>query len=231
MAQGGTLTLTTRNVHGRAGAEVMISVADTGSGIAPEIKDRVFEPLFTTKGVGKGTGLGLSVVHGIIEEAGGRIELRSEVGIGTTFEIYLPVIDAPIERIDDVASAGAQGVERIVFVDDDLYVRATASRALRSRGYTVLEASDAQAALTLLRDHGDTIDLLVTDVVMPTMDGRELADAARKERPSLRVLYTSGYTDDAVLRHGVRQAEVAFIEKPFRIHALAGKVRQVLDAR
>jgi PAS domain S-box-containing protein len=230
MAQGGTFTLTTRNVHGKAGDEVMISVADTGSGIPPGIKERVFEPLFTTKGIGKGTGLGLSVVHGIIDEAGGRIELRSEVGIGTTFEIYLPVVDAPIEKIDDVAVAGAQGVEKIVFVDDDLYVRATASRALRSRGYTVLEASDAQAALKLLRDHGDAIDLLVTDVVMPAMDGRELAEAARKERPSLRVLYTSGYTDDAVLRHGVRLAEVAFIEKPFRIHALAGKVRQVLDA-
>ncbi|HET7505332.1 MAG TPA: ATP-binding protein [Kofleriaceae bacterium] len=230
MAHGGTLTLTTRNVHGKARAEVMLSVTDTGCGIAPEVKERVFEPLFTTKGTTKGTGLGLSVVHGIIEEAGGRIELHTELGVGTTFEIYLPAVDAPIEKIDDVAIAGAHGDERIVFVDDDLYVRATASRALRSRGYTVLEASDAQAALQLLRDHGDAIDLLVTDVVMPSMDGRELAEAARRERPTLRVLYTSGYTDDAVLRHGVRQAEVAFIEKPFRIHALAGKVRQVLDA-
>jgi PAS domain S-box-containing protein len=231
MAQGGTLTLTTRNVQGKAGLEVMMAVADTGCGIPPEVKERVFEPLFTTKGAGKGTGLGLSVVHGIVDEAGGRIELRSEVDLGTTFEIYLPAVDAPVEKIEDVASAGAHGVEKIVFVDDDLYVRATASRALRSRGYTVLEASDAQAALKLLHDHGNGIDLLVTDVVMPTMDGRELAEAARRECPALRVLYTSGYADDAVLRHGIRLAEVAFIEKPFRVHALAGKVRQVLDAR
>jgi len=230
MAQGGTLTLTTRNVQGKAGPMVMMAVADTGCGIPPDIRDRVFEPLFTTKGVGRGTGLGLSVVHGIIDEAGGRIELRSEIGLGTTFQIYLPAVDAPADPIEDVAAAGAHGHEKIVFVDDDLHVRATASRALRSRGYTVLEASDAQAALRLLRDHGDEIDLLVTDVVMPAMDGRELAEAARKERPGLRVLYTSGYTDDAILRHGVRQAEVAFLEKPFRIHALAGKVRQVLDA-
>jgi PAS domain S-box-containing protein len=230
MAQGGTLTLTTRNVQGKTGPAVKVSVADTGCGIPPDIKARVFEPLFTTKGTGRGTGLGLSVVHGIIDEAGGHIELHSEVGIGTTFDIYLPAIDAPTEAIADVATAGAQGIEKIVFVDDDLHVRATASRALRSRGYTVFEASDAFAALQLLREHGDGIDLLVTDVIMPAVDGRELAEAARKERPSLRVLYTSGYTDDAMLRHGIRQADVAFIEKPFRIHALAGKVRQVLDA-
>jgi PAS domain S-box-containing protein len=230
MDRGGTLTLSTRNVHGKAGREVMVSVADTGCGIAPEIRERVFEPLFTTKGIGKGTGLGLSVVHGIVNEAGGRIDLRSEPGLGTTFEIYLPAVDAPVDKVDDVSTAGALGDERIVFVDDDLHVRATASRALRSRGYTVFEAEDARAALQLLREHGDDIDLLVTDVVMPAMDGRELAEAARRERPALRVLYISGYTDDAVLRHGVQQNDVAFIEKPFRIHTLAGKVRQVLDA-
>ena len=231
MAQGGTLTLTTRNVRGPAGDEVMLSVSDTGCGIPPELRARVFEPLFTTKGAGRGTGLGLSVVHGIVDEAGGRIALRSEVGAGTTFEIYLPAVDAPVDRVESAAACTAQGHEKIVFVDDDLHVRETASRALRSRGYTVLEAGDAHTALQLLREHGEAIDLLVTDVVMPAMDGRELAEAARQQRPSLRVLFTSGYADDAVLRHGVHQAEVAFIEKPFGIRALAGKVRQVLDAR
>ncbi len=230
MARGGKLMLTTRNVDGKHGPEVLLSVGDTGCGMPADVRDHAFEPFFTTKGIGKGTGLGLSVVHGIIEQAGGRVELRSEVGIGTTFEIYLPATQESLVEVENVALTGAHGVEKILFVDDDLYVRTTAARALRSRGYVVLEAANGNAALELINDHANAIDLLVTDVVMPGMDGRSLVEAATKERPELHVLYMSGYADDAVVRHGVYQADVAFIEKPFRIHALASKVRHILDA-
>jgi len=226
MPRGGTLTLATRAF----GTEVMLSITDTGCGMPPEVRARVFEPFFTTKGVGKGTGLGLSVVHGIVQQAGGRIELESAPDVGTCFRIYFPKVDAPADRIPDIAAAGASGSERIVLVDDDLFVRASTSRALRARGYQVLEAVDAHDALRLLHDHSHDVDLLVTDVVMPGMDGRELVEAARSRRPSLKVLYISGYNDDAVIRHGVMHAEVNILEKPFAGHSLATKVRQILDA-
>jgi two-component system, cell cycle sensor histidine kinase and response regulator CckA len=226
MPRGGTLALATRAIRG----EVMLSITDTGCGMTADVKARAFEPFFTTKGVGKGTGLGLSVVHGIVQTAGGRIEIESAVGAGTSFRIYLPKVDAPVELAESVAVAGAGGIEKIVLVDDDLFVRASTSRALRARGYNVLEAADGHHALRLLHDHGHDVDLLVTDVVMPGMDGRELVEAARARRPSLKVLYISGYTDDAVIRHGVQHAEVNIIEKPFAGHSLATRVRQILDA-
>jgi CheY-like chemotaxis protein len=229
MTSGGTLSLTTRNVRSPSGAEVVLSVGDTGCGMTPEVKARAFEPLFTTKGLGKGTGLGLSVVQGIIEEAGGRVRLHSERGAGTVFEICLPAIDAAVEPVHAIVDPAVRGIEHVLVVDDDLYVRASASRALRARGYTVLEAGDGIAALRVLRESG-SVALLVTDVVMPGMDGRELAEAACREHPALRVLYTSGYTDDAELRHGVKRNEVAFLEKPFQVRELTGKVRQLLDA-
>jgi two-component system cell cycle sensor histidine kinase/response regulator CckA len=229
MPRGGTLTITTRTVKRGDCCAVMLAVADSGCGMPPEVAARIFEPFYTTKGVGRGTGLGLSVVHGIVEQAGGSIEVESAVGIGTTMKIYLPCVDAPAERIADVAIAGATGTEQIVLVDDDMYVRAAASRSLRARGFHVFEASDGQAALRLLADHKD-VALLVTDVVMPGIDGRQLVEAARQRRPSLKVLYISGYNDDAVLHHGIESAKVALIEKPFRGHALVGKVRQILDA-
>jgi CheY-like chemotaxis protein len=193
------------------------------------VRARIFEPFFTTKEVGRGTGLGLSVVHGIVEQAGGRIEVDSVVGIGTKMHIYLPFVDAPAERIVDIASSGATGTEKVLVVDDDMFVRRATSRALRARGYHVYEANDASAALRLLRDQPE-IELLVTDVVMPGLDGRELARAAREDRPRLKVLFISGYMDDAVLRHGIERAQVPYLEKPFASHALAGRVRQVLDA-
>jgi two-component system cell cycle sensor histidine kinase/response regulator CckA len=227
MPRGGKLTITTRNLA----REVIVEVSDTGTGMPAEVQARVFEPFFTTKEVGKGTGLGLSVVLGIVEQAGGRIKIDSELGCGTTLRISLPVVDAPAERISDVALATGQGSEKIILVDDDVFVRRSTSRALRSRGYTVLEAGDANAALRLLHDHGREVSLLVTDVVMPGTDGRELAQAARLKRPTLDVLYMSGYTDDAVLRHGLEHDRIPFIEKPFRSHTLASKVRHLLDQK
>ncbi|HET9990254.1 MAG TPA: ATP-binding protein [Kofleriaceae bacterium] len=227
MPRGGTLAITTRNSGNH---RVRISVADTGCGMPHDVMTRVFEPFFTTKGPNHGTGLGLSVVHGIVEQAGGRIEVRSEVGKGTTFDIYLPgVLDARVEA-EREGVATSSGVETIMFVDDDCYVRTTAARALRSRGYTVLEADDADAALAVLRERGDQVALLVTDIVMPGMNGRELAEAARRSYPQLRVLYSTGYTDDAVVKHGIDREAVELIEKPFHNQALASKIREILDA-
>jgi two-component system, cell cycle sensor histidine kinase and response regulator CckA len=225
MNRGGKLVLATRNLAG----QVMLSVADTGCGMPADVMAHVFEPFFTTKG-NRGTGLGLSVVHGIVTDARGRIEVHSEVGIGTTFEIYLPAVADSLALADAAPVAATRGAETIIFVDDDHYVRMTAARALRSKGYTVLEAPDADAALKLLRECGDQVSLLVTDIVMPGMNGRELAETARRSYPKLRVLYSTGYTDDAVAKHGIDRAEVAVIEKPFRNQALAGRVREILDA-
>jgi PAS domain S-box-containing protein len=229
MARGGTLTITTRNVAAPAGPTVRIAVADTGCGMTGEVRRRAFEPLFTTKGVTSGTGLGLSVVHGIVESAGGSFAVTSELGHGTTFEISLPALEAPAEPIAVIEATSARGVETILFVDDDPYVRASASRALRSRGYVVVEAGDGHAALRALRDELTGVDLLVTDVVMPGMDGRQLADAACSEQPALRVLYTSGYADEMIAQRGIRQGQVELLEKPYDVHRLAGKVREVLD--
>jgi signal transduction histidine kinase/FixJ family two-component response regulator len=225
MNGGGTLTISTRNT----GGNIMLTVSDTGCGMSPAILGRVFEPFFTTKPIGKGTGLGLPVVHGIVQQAGGRIEIESEPEMGTTFRIFLPTVDAPADPILDRIAIAARGQEKIVLVEDDCFVRAAASRALRMRGYTVLEASDGRVALRLLRDHKSDVRLLVTDIVMPGMNGRELAELARERMPALRVLFMSGYADDNDLRQSVQRADVHFIEKPFRIQAFAAKVRQVLD--
>lgn len=237
MPRGGTLEITTRRItvdeaqvrshpDVSAGPAVQLSVADTGCGIAPETLAHIFEPFFTTKEQGKGTGMGLAVVHGIVEQAGGFIEVESEIGRGTTFHVYLPIVQAEPTRHEEVAGALAVGAERILLVDDDEYVRRAAARALRARGYTVLEAADGRAALAQLREG---IDLLLTDVVMPRMDGRQLAELACATHPELKVLYTSGYTDDAIVRHGVADGDFELIEKPFRVSTLATRVRQVLD--
>ena len=225
MPGGGTLTIATRTSKG----EIVLSVSDTGCGMAPEILARVFEPFFTTKSIGKGTGLGLAVVHGIVQQAGGKIEIESELGVGTAFRIRLPSVDAPADPAHDRVAVAARGQEKIVLVEDDCYIRAAASRALRSRGYTVLEAGEGRAALRLLRDHKQDARLLITDIVMPGMNGRELAELVRERMPALPVLFMSGYADDDDLRESVQRADVEFIEKPFRIPAFAAKVRQILD--
>ena len=226
MPRGGELVMATRNI----GSEVLLEIADTGCGMPPEVVARIFEPFFTTKGVGKGTGLGLSVVHGIVQQAGGRIEVTSEPGLGTRFSVYFPATHEAAAADAHDASADCRGNEKVLLVDDDVFVRGSAARALRMQGYTVLEAGDGERALELFDEHAASISLLVTDVVMPGMDGRQLVEQARARRPSLKVLYTSGYTDDAVLLHGIQHDRVAFLEKPFRARQLAGSVRKTIDA-
>src|SRR3569623_1724213 len=220
MPRGGALEIATRRgfideVCARRhpgvaiGPAVELSVADTGCGIPLDALGHIFEPFFTTKEQGKGTGMGLAVVHGILEQAGGFIEVESQVGYGTTVRVYLPIVAAEADCHSEVAGALALGAERILFVDDDEYVRRAAARALRARGFTVFEAADGRAALMQVHD---SIDLLVTDVVMPRMDGRELAELARRDHPGLKVLYTSGYTADAIVRHGVADGNFELIE-------------------
>jgi PAS domain S-box-containing protein len=216
----------------RVGPHVRLVVRDTGVGMDALIKAHLFEPFFTTKGPGKGTGLGLATVYGIVTQSGGAIRVESEPGQGATFTIDIPRVDAPADRPGDVglASAAPLGSETVLLVEDEPEVRGLARDILRQQGYTVLEAADGDEALRLGRTHDGPIHLLVTDVVMPQMGGRALADRLRAGRPETKVLYVSGYTDDAILRQGVSETGTAFLAKPFTAAALAHKVRQVLDA-
>jgi PAS domain S-box-containing protein len=241
MPQGGDLVLHTGVVNLAAeeacagshltGRGVKLTVSDTGQGMTPEVLAHVFEPFFTTKPVGVGTGLGLAVVYGILKAHGGHIAIESEPGSGTTFRIYLPCV-AEVPEPEKAAGARTgppRGSETVLVVEDEDLVRALILRVLRQHGYTVLSAAGGEDALLLAGRHDGTIPLLVADVVMPGMSGREVAERVTALRPGLKVLYLSGYTDDAVLRHGVREAEVAFLQKPFTPDALARKVREVLD--
>ncbi|HEV2751850.1 MAG TPA: ATP-binding protein, partial [Gemmatimonadales bacterium] len=207
-------------------------VADTGVGMDEATQAHLFEPFFTTKEVGKGTGLGLATVYGIVKQSGGYIWVYSEPGRGTTIKVYLPRVpgatEAPAPAPPPREVRG--GHETVLLVEDATPVRTLARRSLEACGYRVLDAADGPAALELSARHGDPIDLLVTDVVMPGMSGRELAERLAPQRPSMKVLYTSGYTDDAMVRQGVLTAGVAFLQKPFVPDSLARKVREVLDA-
>ncbi len=223
MHGGGVITIETRP----EGSDVALVITDDGCGMPPEVVARVFEPFFTTKEVGKGTGLGLAVVHGIVQQAGASIHVESTVDVGTTFTVRFPRVADQVDAISNVVAAASRGTERILLVDDDWHVRQAAARALRSRGYTVHEAADGRAALRILDERA--IDLLITDVVMPGMDGRRLSEAVHRRMPDLPVLFMSGYTDDEVVHRGIQTAELSFLEKPFRVNALAAKVREVLD--
>ncbi len=243
MPKGGRLTIATAAVelgeehaarHPRTvpGHYVMLSISDTGCGMPPEVLARIFEPFFTTKGPGRGTGMGLAVVHGIVEQSGGHLEVESQPNLGTTFRMYFPAVEAPLAaRHEAELVEGVRGSETVLLVEDEESVRRLGERVLRSFGYAVITAADAGQALERAAAHARPIDLLVTDVVMPGRGGRELADLLRSSRPGIRVLFTSGYTDDAVVRHGIRQSDVWFLQKPFTPLSLAKKIREVLDQR
>jgi CheY-like chemotaxis protein len=234
MPAGGTIRLGTRNLAGpprEPAAQVMLTFEDTGIGMPEETRARVFEPFFTTKEVGRGSGLGLPVVFGIVQQSGGRIELESEPGKGATFRIYFPRTDAPLAARGEPAPANAsapRGTGTVLVVEDEERIRTLACAALESAGYRVLRADGSRSALFLSENLRDRIDLLVTDVVLPEIGGRELAGHLRAKRPDLKVLFVSGYTDDVLLRKGIRRAEAHFLPKPFTAAALARKVRDVL---
>ncbi len=246
MPHGGRLIIETANVEldeayarrhvaVRPGPYVLLAVSDTGCGMDAETLGHVFEPFFTTKEPGKGTGLGLATVYGIVKQSGGNIWVYSEPGRGTTFKIYLPRVDAPLEAAGAAAAAAsaagpAGGRETLLLVEDDDGVRVLAREVLRRKGYRVLEARDGREALRRSETHDGPIALVVTDLVMPGLGGREVFARLAVRRPDLRVLYTSGYTDAAIFRQSVFEPGTAFISKPFTPDALARRVREVLDA-
>jgi two-component system, cell cycle sensor histidine kinase and response regulator CckA len=212
------------------GPYVMLSVNDTGVGMSKATQARVFEPFFTTKEQGKGTGLGLSTVFGIVKQSGGHIWLYSEPGMGTTFKIYLPHVVGTVDPSRDMSLLPVVGGhETILLVEDEDQVRNVAMTILKQLGYRVLEAATPEQALALCVDHNGRIDLLLTDVVMPRLSGREVADRVSSLRPDLTVLFMSGYTNDAMLQHGVLDEGMAFVQKPLTPAVLARKVREVLD--
>jgi PAS domain S-box-containing protein len=239
MPQGGKLTVETRNVvldeeyargrpDARAGPHVLLAVSDTGCGMSEEVKARAFEPFFTTKGE-RGTGLGLATVYGAVKQAGGHVALYSEPGRGSTFSVYLPRASGqPASGRSSLGLRLPGGSETVLLVEDDPALRALAERVLSGCGYEVLAAADGAEALEAAGRHGGAIDLLVTDVVMPRLGGGQLAQRLAASRPGMKVLYVSGYADDAVVRHGVLRQGAPFLHKPFSAAALAQKVREVL---
>jgi two-component system cell cycle sensor histidine kinase/response regulator CckA len=243
MPSGGKLVIETKNMElgedyvwthlGSApGQYVTLSVTDTGIGMTPDVKARIFEPFFTTKEKGKGTGLGLSTVYGIVNQSGGNIWVYSEPGKGTTFKIYLPKMDEFPKEIIETGEAVEilRGNETILAVEDEEEVRTLVVKILRKQGYTVIEASHGEEAMRLAEEHrGNGIHLLLTDVVMPGMSGRELAEMLKLRYPEIKVLYMSGYTDDAIVYHGVVEEGINYIQKPFTLDSLARKLREVLD--
>jgi CheY-like chemotaxis protein len=210
----------------------MLAVSDTGVGMEEEIRSHLFEPFFTTKDSDKGTGLGLATVYGIVRQVGGHIDVYSERGRGTSFEIYLPRTDEAAEPIRSapVPTETARGSETVLLVEDDDLVRKVAQRVLTRNGYAVLEARDGEEVNQICQRHEGPVHLLLTDVVLPGgMSGREIAAQLVQLHPEAKVLYMSGYTDNAIVRHGVLDPGIAFLAKPFTPTVLADKVRRVLD--
>ncbi|TKS61752.1 MAG: hybrid sensor histidine kinase/response regulator [Nitrospira sp.] len=245
MHQGGRLIISTGNVdldeetirrdhlEAKPGPHIQLVVSDTGVGMNADTLARIYEPFFTTKPKGKGTGLGLSTVYGIVRQSGGCIHVHSSMGQGTTFSIYLPRVEDVIDPTGDDGNQGSTltGSETILVAEDEPGVRALVSHTLRQHGYTVLEASHGVEALVISEQHTKAIHLLLTDVVMPQLNGRELAERLVAKLPELQVLYMSGYPDDAVLRRGLSAADTNFLHKPFTTGALANRVRQLLNTR
>jgi Signal transduction histidine kinase len=244
MPRGGRLLIETKNVNLDdeycqifpdlvPGPYVMLAVTDTGTGINDAVKARIFEPFFTTKEVGKGTGLGLATVFGIVKQSEGHVAVYSEEGIGSSFKIYLPVVADGVgyDRSDQPNPILIpRGTESILLVEDEDSVRILATQSLEEYGYQVLAACDGDDALKKMMASDMTIDILVSDVVMPHLGGRELAEKIVEQYPTCKVLFLSGYTEDAIIRHGIIESEFSFLQKPFTPSALARKVREVLDA-
>ena len=244
MPDGGKITLQTANAsldedlrrehsYIQPGPYVMLSVSDNGHGMDKETQARIFEPFFTTKGKSKGTGLGLSTVYGIIKQSGGYVFVQSETGRGTTFRIYLPRVEDAAEPLGQVraAQAASGGSETVLLVEDEESVRQLVRETLEAKGYKVLEADHGAAALRIVSAHQGAIDMLITDVVMPGMSGRELARQLSTSHPQTKVLYLSGYTEDAIVHQGVLDPGTAFLQKPFTLQMLSRKVREVLSSR
>jgi signal transduction histidine kinase/ActR/RegA family two-component response regulator len=241
MPQGGRLTIETsilqleeglrgRDLEIQAGRYVMLAVSDTGVGMDANTVRRIFEPFFTTKEMGKGTGLGLATVHGIVKQSGGTITLYSEPDVGTTFKVYLPYVSVEAVPVPPVAEAPRHGAgETVLVVEDEPELRELVEEILGARGYRVFGTDSPLDALALVAHHEGPIDLLLTDVVMPKMSGRELAERVQAAKPTLRVLYMSGYTDEAIVQHGVLDPGIALIQKPFAPDDLARAVAAVLD--
>lgn len=241
MPQGGSLTIRTRHIHWAAddvgqlldvapGWYIQMAVSDTGFGMNREVLVQAFEPFFTTKGPGKGTGLGLATSYGIVKQHGGHMTIYSEPNMGTTVNIYFPVVSTTASTTPEFSPAPATGGgERILLVEDDAAVRRIAVRILERLGYLVVEAQNAAEALAILEDEEHQFDLLLTDVVMPGMQGRELAEIVSERRPEIRTLFATGYSQDRVLQGRLVRQEVTVIQKPFTIDGLARAVRQALD--
>jgi CheY-like chemotaxis protein len=222
-----------RHLGAAPGRYVRLSVTDTGAGMSDHVKAHLFEPFFTTKEKGRGTGLGLATCYGIVKQHGGLIEVESAVGAGTTIAIYLPRVqadgDEALIRADETNGL-PRGKETILLVEDEPAVRVLAARVLRAQGYIVFEAENGDEALSLVRQRGQaTLHLLLTDVVMPRMSGKTLAERMTALLPDLKILFTSGYTNDTMFYQGAVDAGIAFLQKPFTLATLARKVREVLD--
>jgi CheY-like chemotaxis protein len=242
MPNGGQLTLELSNAtvtpmealrisEGRPGEFVLLKIVDTGTGMPPEIMQRIFEPFFTTKGPGKGTGLGLATCFGIIKQTSGMLAVASEVGVGTTFSIYLPraeaaEVQATAETKTETVGGGS---ETILVVEDEEILRELAVDVLEGFGYRVIAVEDGLEAVKTLQEQAAQIDLVITDLVMPRMSGRELVAWIAEKYGEMRVVFTSGYTDDEIIRHAIEDAKVEYIQKPYTPKALAQKIRQVLD--
>jgi two-component system, cell cycle sensor histidine kinase and response regulator CckA len=243
MPHGGLLTIETKNVEvdsvtlgqhldAPPGSYVMLGVTDNGVGIAPEHQPRIFEPFFTTKGAGRGTGLGLSTVYGIVAQSGGSISVYSEPGRGSTFCVYFRQLVEPAVPILRAVPMAERlgGRETVLVVEDDDAVREFSARALRQYGYSVLIARRAEDALLIAAEHPGTIDLVLTDVIMPRTSGPGLMNQLRELRPAARVVFMSGFTENALGHHGVLESSHPFLQKPFSPEALAKKIREALTA-